>query len=462
MKKLQIIVTAIFFIFFSCSEHKQEEADIFVLQGRVLNPKEASISLQTSDDIYFSKFDESGRFAFEIPTKQPVFYRLQLGELGLPMYAEPGNADSVLCESTFKNGLRIEGQNAEINQYLLDKVKRIDRMQQDARSFYVCSSAEFTQKLDSFFSELSAQVEKMHGASGQFRMLENIELQCKYAEFLLSYEGANKYFLKTDSVPLHASFFHKMEEIDVNNSTFLPSTQFRSFLHKLLSNQSKDYIDQQPGLADKYNRYYIAKLSVIDNLFSNQKIKDRVAYELMKKRLKNHEDRGVDTVMMLFEKVCQSADFKSDIKTLYEDWNLIQPGKPAPDFSCKNAQGKVFTLESFKGQNLCIDVWASWCKPCIEQFEALKALDEQFPDVTFIGISVDERMDLWANICQKFDFENVQLICENGWDSKFRKDYRIKTIPRLILIDKEGNIFNVDAPLPKNGLKNELEKLLAK
>ncbi len=460
MKKLQSIIIALVSIFFSCAEQKQESSDSFVLHGRVLNPKEVSISLQTSDEVYFSKFDESGKYTFKIPTEQPEFYRLQLGELGLPMYAEPGNADSVFCETTFKNGLRITGQNAEINQYLLDKVKRIDLLQQDARSFYVCSSTEFTHKLDSFFSQLSHQIVNMKGVSEYFKMLENIELNCKYAEFLLTYEGANRHFRKTDSVPLHASFFQKMEEINVNNSAYMPSPQFRSYLHKQLLTRAKVFLDNHTEIADNYNRYYIAKFRVVDSLFSDQKIKDQIAYELMKKRLTNHEDRGMDTVVKLFEHVCQNVDFKSDVRGLYENWKSILPGNSAPRFLCKNARGEVITLDDFKGQNLCIDVWASWCKPCIAQFEALKELEERFPDVTFIGISVDERKDLWTQICHKFAFENMQLICDNGWDSQFRKDYRIKTIPRIILIGSNGEIVNIDAPLPKNGLKNDLEKMI--
>lgn len=46
-------------------------------------------------------------------------------------------------------------------------------------------------------------------------------------------------------------------------------------------------------------------------------------------------------------------------------------------------------LEDLRGQWVVINYWAQWCKPCIEEIPQLNALDEQYDQVTVLGVNYD-------------------------------------------------------------------------
>ena len=56
----------------------------------------------------------------------------------------------------------------------------------------------------------------------------------------------------------------------------------------------------------------------------------------------------------------------------------VKDGDAAPDFKFKTPDGTEYTMASFKGKLVFIDVWATWCPPCRAEIPALKALEKTF------------------------------------------------------------------------------------
>ncbi|AXP82576.1 Thiol-disulfide oxidoreductase ResA [Mariniflexile rhizosphaerae] len=147
----------------------------------------------------------------------------------------------------------------------------------------------------------------------------------------------------------------------------------------------------------------------------------------------------------------------------------LPKGAPSPTFEAyENYNGGTTSLSDLKGKYVYIDVWATWCGPCKAEIPSLKALEKQYHDknIQFVSLSIDDdrshggswdkaREDWKAMIADK-ELSGVQLLAPNGWQSQFVLDYKIKGIPRFILIDPNGNIVTPDAPRPSSPELTEL------
>ncbi len=63
-------------------------------------------------------------------------------------------------------------------------------------------------------------------------------------------------------------------------------------------------------------------------------------------------------------------------------WNPILTnfyGKEMPDFKVKDITGKTHNLKDYRGKNVLVVLWATWCLPCLEEIPHLIALREIMP-----------------------------------------------------------------------------------
>lgn len=136
-------------------------------------------------------------------------------------------------------------------------------------------------------------------------------------------------------------------------------------------------------------------------------------------------------------------------------------GKPSPDFKgYTNYNGGTSSLADFRGSYVYIDVWATWCVPCIYEIPFLKKVEKQYEDknIKFMSISADQPKDeqKWRDMIKDKDLHGIQLLADNATESQFLMDYYIYGIPRFILLDPEGNIVSYDAPRPSEERLKEL------
>ncbi|WP_268223027.1 TlpA family protein disulfide reductase [Sinomicrobium oceani] len=99
-------------------------------------------------------------------------------------------------------------------------------------------------------------------------------------------------------------------------------------------------------------------------------------------------------------------------------------------------------LEANKGKTLFIDVWASWCKDCIESVPKLKTLHEKYEDVTFVFLSLDRSVEGWEKGLAKYELNYGQhYYIKAGWKgSPFCKSIKLDWIPRYLVVNPEGKI----------------------
>jgi len=140
---------------------------------------------------------------------------------------------------------------------------------------------------------------------------------------------------------------------------------------------------------------------------------------------------------------------EDNLQKLHDSMSKALIGTKAPDFELKDINGKVHKLSDFGNKLVFIDVWASWCKPCISSLPKWNNLAEKYSennDFQFLSVSIDDDINKWIKGVDKFKPKGINLFSGGkGFDSPFAKSFEINGIPTYFSIDKQGNIMAISS-----------------
>jgi len=140
-------------------------------------------------------------------------------------------------------------------------------------------------------------------------------------------------------------------------------------------------------------------------------------------------------------------------------------GTAAPDFTLQDLHGRDVTLSQFRGKVVLLEFWATWCPPCRATVPELVALQGRYKGRAFtvLGISVnDEGGNLRAELSDfsgKFHINYPVLLGNEAVE----RDYKVWSIPRSFLIDKNGKIrdsYSGYIDQYESKVSSEVERLL--
>jgi len=119
-----------------------------------------------------------------------------------------------------------------------------------------------------------------------------------------------------------------------------------------------------------------------------------------------------------------------------------QNGPVAPDFTLPDLEGRMVNLSSFKGKVVIVNIWATWCPPCVAETPSLDKLYSMFKDegLVLLAVRVDKE---GKSVVEPFiKKKNLTFPVLLDPDSRVAGLYRTTGVPESFIVKKDGVIDN--------------------
>lgn len=118
------------------------------------------------------------------------------------------------------------------------------------------------------------------------------------------------------------------------------------------------------------------------------------------------------------------------------------PGKvvSAPNFTLPGIDGKMVSLSDFKGKVVLLNIWATWCPPCVDEMPSMEKLHQKMKGENFeiLAVSIDE--DGAKAVIPFMEKHNLSFTALIDTKGALKSLYQTTGVPESFIVDSEGII----------------------
>ena len=146
---------------------------------------------------------------------------------------------------------------------------------------------------------------------------------------------------------------------------------------------------------------------------------------------------GTVALALLFALAAASAAEQDALKP--GEFIPASPPQPAPEVSFTDLQGKWVTLADFKGKLVLINLWATWCQPCLKEMPSLEKLQGSEDKLTVAAVSEDRGgSKVVEPFVAKLGLDKVKIYLDPK--SAVGHAFSVRGLPTTLVIDPEGRL----------------------
>lgn len=100
-------------------------------------------------------------------------------------------------------------------------------------------------------------------------------------------------------------------------------------------------------------------------------------------------------------------------------------------------------LDQYNGKKIVIDIWASWCRDCLQGMPKIKKVQKQTnsDQVVYLFLSLDQKIGSWKKAIKRFKIQGEHYRIPQGWKNPISHYINLDWIPRYMVFDESGNII---------------------
>ena len=453
MKSTKIIV--IFCLLVVCgnvSVSAQKMNNRVILEGRLLNFGAMAVLEDFSEiqymvpDSYNRKISlkEDSSFSIAFNLESPGYFRLGRSKL----YLSPGDSMYVVLDHSNSEKSVFKGKGSAANYYLRKTPFPKAGSYIEAGMKIMPTPVEMFRYILKTAKERENELTSTKGISTDFVKLEKARIK---ADIIMSIMRAPSYSgikFSKETAEFRKSYIEEFNRIS------------KSCKDSLLHDFVDPFFLQVEVYRDIYNELNLkegvkpAGLQIMNDW--------KKANSLAYTKIKPLNDKSTIPALRNTVDSIKTKKYRDILNLLLDDKMKFGTGDPARDISVRNSDGTSTTLSSLKGKVIYIDIWATWCGPCMGEMPYLESLKKKYDSntgIAIVSLSVDDTDKVWLKDLEKRKPGGIQ------WriDRPKLSEYEVLSIPRFILIDKNFSIADMHALSPSDtGLIKMIDALVSK
>lgn len=386
------------------------------------------------------------------------YYEVFINRERATVYLEQGkNLTLSLDAMEFDESLAYEGELAAENNYMAAKYL-YDEENADFQDFYSANETEFMTKVTALNDGLKDLLGNAGVTNEAFLARETKELSYEHAANIEVYQEYNRYLTKNKEFKVSEGFYDVLGDIDYADTTAFRNSKSYERMVDAHMGRMVSLKEDTPGFDATLTYLKNVDATLPDGFAKEQLMTNHLRYGLK-------ANESLNEAYQIYKDSNPSSENLDNITKRYNMLATLTKGNDSPTFDYENFKGGTTSLADLNGKYVYIDVWATWCGPCIREIPALKTVEADYhnKNIEFVSISIDEEKDYakWKKMIPEKELGGIQLLADSAWKSKFVTEYGINGIPRFILLDPNGKIVSSDAPRPSDpALRSMLDELI--
>ena len=292
--------------------------------------------------------------------------------------------------------------------------------------------------------------------SSDFYSLQRADIYGKYSSIELAFLNFHQLFNEQE--------FSRFQLKTFNSKTQSKSYEFGHFVEALIDNHNK--------LGKKYNNSILVEFDSIKRYFDELDLVDKQLIDriLANKILNYIDNQGLteETKLLIgsYKNFTKNKVYLNALLVKQSKLLELQPGRIAKTFILPDEKGNLVSLKDFRGKNILLGFYASWCGPCISDQQNIKIVENYFKennDFVYVFISMDTETDFKAFL-KSNAHSGIHLL--GTGNQELIDNYATESLPNYFLIDKTGTIISerIEEPSSDEGrsLIRQIERLIYK